>query len=113
MSFKAKVFGLVFTLAFWGAGAQAADVFCNNYYNDFIAIHPVPIFQCVSTTVGPGSVLSISSDNGGGGTLSAAKTSAGSGVEASASTAGMGASPGALSGDVSAAMPGSMTSQPS
>jgi hypothetical protein len=100
---KARLMLLGLPLAMWGAGAQATDFFCNN----FIAGDHPQHYQCVQTTVGPGTPLIISPDQAGGGIpLVASSVSAGSGSFASTSSANASASPGLLRGYASAEMLG-------
>ncbi len=102
MYFKPKIFLLVFPFAFLSATAHASDSFCNNY----VAGSPLPQFQCVQTTVGPGAPMIVSPDQAGAGPRFASSVSAGSGLFASASSANASASPGLLRGKAFAEMLG-------
>jgi hypothetical protein len=102
MHAPSKFFLLTIALAALGTVAHASDFFCNNY----VAGAPAQHFQCVQTTVGPGAVSVLSSDQAGAGLLSAASVSAGSGPFASTASASAEASPGLLRGFASAEMLG-------
>jgi hypothetical protein len=100
MGIQPKFAALVLPLALLGGAAQADESFCNNY----VAGMPLPHFQCVQTTVGPGAPTVLLPDQAGSGPLSAASSSAGSGVFASSASASASASPGLLRGKASAEM---------
>jgi hypothetical protein len=102
MKLKPTIFPLIFPFAFLSASAQATDFFCNNY----VAGAPLPHFQCVQTTVGPGAPMVLSPEQAGGAPLFASSVSAGSGSFASASVASASAAPGLLRGFASAQMLG-------
>jgi len=100
MKIQLKFASLVLPLALIGGAAQADESFCNSY----VAGTPLPHFQCVQATVGPGTPMVLSPDQAGSGTRSASSFSAGSGFFASAASASASASPGLLRGKASAEM---------
>ena len=102
MQFETKALVLILPLILGGVTAHASDFFCNNY----VAGAPLQHFQCVQTSVGPGTPLVLSLDQAGSGPRFASSVSSGSGPFASASSANASASPGLLRGFASAEMLG-------